>query len=344
MSFSPRVSIIIAALNCEKYVEESIYSIVNQSFTDWEILVADDGSTDRTKVLIDTFLDPRIRRFHNTEHLGLVQTWNKLIRHARGELLAWQDADDVSEATRLEKMVKTFDEHPEIMFCGCNFVRYYQFSNRKIVSSYPLSHEEICRYIEMKRRVPFTGATRVVRREVFDEVEGFRDFFTGLGAEDHDFILRVVEKFQVANIPDVLYVNRYTRGSSSRKTATESTYLRLYSSRIAFFLADQRKRNHGLDGLMDGGDKQEFEQFLQQLRQEFQKDRSIIYRRAARTKINNQDYIFAFLDAFRAVQSNPLKFDNYLLFPQTLGSLIKVLFRVAKQRNRPKCSIISSEH
>lgn len=329
---SSKMSVIVAAFNCEQYVAEAIESILTQTFTDWELLIADDGSTDQTKAIIDQFDDPRIVRLHNHENLGLVRTWNKLLSHAKGELIAWQDADDSSMPTRLETMVKAFEENTDLMLCGCNYVRYHEFSGERTFSAYPTTHEEILRFIEEKKRIPFKGPTRVIRREALNEVEGFRDFFSGLGGEDHDFILRIAEKFRVGNISDALYINRYTRGSSSRRIANQNTFLRLYTQRIVFFLADQRRIDQGLDGLMDGGDTVGFQRFVDDLRVEFEKDRSLIYRRACNVKINNQDFYYALPDALRAIWFNPRVRDNYFLLIRLAKNTIATTLRTWKRK------------
>lgn len=332
MDHVPRVSVTMAARNVEAYVGEAIDSIIGQTFEDWELLVADDGSTDRTREIIDRYDDPRIRRLHNETRLGLSLARNKLMGHSRGEYIVNQDADDVSMPTRLAKLAETLDTNPEVALCGSFAVRYFQRSGEKMVIGNPLTYEEIMRAFDHGNRLPVFGPTRILRRNVLQHVEGFRGFFTDIGGEDHDFILRVAEKYPVANIPDVLYVYRYTRASASRKTVDKDTFGKLYIQRIVRFLADQRKYNNGLDGLMEGGDKDGFDRFIESLRQEFEKDPSIAHRRACLNKISNQDYAFALLDAVRAVKANPTVADNYFLFVRAVGSLIKTISRVSKRR------------
>ena len=317
----PRISVIISAYNCELYVAESIQSIIDQTCGNWEILIADDGSTDRTKSIIDGFNDPRIRRFHNDKNLGLLNTWNNLAGQAKGEYLTWQDADDISFPMRFQKQLSALDADPDLMLCGCNHIRYYPYWGKTIVSNYPQSHLEIADVIKKQQIVPFTGATKMLRRKILDKAPLFRPFFDGLGWEDYDFILRTLENFKVGNIPDVLYEYRYTRGSSSRKI-NEEAFLKIYMNQVGFFLSDQRHRNNGLDGLMAGGDKQGLDNFLKELKCEFEKDTSILYRKSSLNKISNMDYYYALLDAIKAVTKEPLIVLNYLLFIRLFASLI----------------------
>lgn len=328
----PAISVLIPARNCEAYIAEAINSVLHQTFTDWEMLVADDGSTDRTREIIDQYDDLRIRRFHNASQLGVVHTRNKLLQHTKGELITWLDADDVSHSRRLERLVEAFDEQASLFLCGSNITRRYKLTGDYLVTNYPLTHENIRSVIEQQGRIPFTGASVAFRREVLSDIPGFRPFFN-IGGGDPDFILRVSEKYRVGNVPDALYEVRYTRNSTSRQFS-ESSFLKLYLQRILFFLAGQRIRDAGLDGLMDGGNRQEFQAFLDSLRREFEEDRSIIYRRACQNKISNQDYAFALLDALRAVHSNPVASANYRLFGRLGGSFVKTVFRMMAQRKR----------
>lgn len=326
---TPTISILMPARNCEKYIADAIDSLIGQTFSDWELIVADDGSTDSTRDIIDRYDEPRIHRAHNDMRLGVVHTRNKLLSLARGDLVTWLDADDISWNGRLERLVEVFNQEPDLDLCGSNAIRRYKFSGDLLVTNHPLTHEEIRRTIEQRRIVPFSGPSVAFRREILNNIPNFRPFFNR-GGGDPDFLLRVSEKYRVGNVPDVLYEYRYTRNSTSR-TFTEDYYYRPYLQEILFFLADQRSRYAGVDGLMDGGNQDEFLEFMESLRQRFESDRSIIYRKACQNKISNQDYAFAFLNAAQAVRSSPLNFDNYLLFPRTAGSLIKVLFRAIQR-------------
>ncbi len=244
----------MAALNCEPYVEAAVRSILQQTYGNWELLFADDGSSDNTRALVSSFKDPRIKCFHNGEHLGLLHTWNKLLLLASGELLTWQDADDVSHPNRIGLLVAAFDADPNLMLCGSNYRRSYARWKLTQESNFPLDDVSIRQAIKA-RRVPFLGASKMIRREVLNHVPNFRDFFDGLGWEDFDFILRVGELHKVGNLPQILYDWRYVSGSASRKLDRKK-FLKLYMDEVGFFLADQRRDNNGLDGLMPNGPRE----------------------------------------------------------------------------------------
>lgn len=331
----PSISVLMPARNSETYVGEAIESIIEQTFPDWELIIADDASTDGTRHIIDKYDDPRIRRIHNEQQLGVASTRNKLLRYAYGEFITWLDADDISYPLRLEKLLDAFSSHPHLALCGSNVKRRYVFSGEYFITNHPLGYNEIRSAITEKKRVPFTPASVAFRAGILKEVGNFREFFN-MGGEDPDFILRVCEKYPVGNIPDALYEYRYTRGSVSRRFH-ENEYLRLYLPDLWFFLAEQRARHNGIDGLMEQGDKEAFESFIDGLRQDFETDRSILYRRACQNKIANQDYAFAFLDALKATKTKPLRIHNHFLFFRIASSLGKAVCRaIIRQLKRSK--------
>ena len=110
----PRLTVIMPAYNAEEFLEESISSILNQTYSDFELLIGDDGSTDRTMEIIQSFCDDRIIVMRNEKNLGIPCTLNRLIKASKGEYIARQDSDDISLPKRLEKQVDFLDKNPEI--------------------------------------------------------------------------------------------------------------------------------------------------------------------------------------------------------------------------------------
>jgi glycosyltransferase involved in cell wall biosynthesis len=112
----PKVSVIMPAYQAEQYISESIQSIVNQQFTDWELIITDDSSHDHTAavVLLWADKDKRIRLIRNDNHSGAAQSRNKAIEAASGELIAFLDADDIAYPQRLHKQVSFMQQHPSV--------------------------------------------------------------------------------------------------------------------------------------------------------------------------------------------------------------------------------------
>ena len=118
----PRLSVLLSVYNGEKYLRESIDSILNQSFSDFEFLIIDDGSTDSSVEIVESYKDKRIRLIKNENNLGLITSLNKGLSLAQGEFIARQDADDIAENSRFEKLIEMLDADPNLKLVGSNVV------------------------------------------------------------------------------------------------------------------------------------------------------------------------------------------------------------------------------
>ena len=114
----PRVSVIMPVYNGERYVREAMESILSQTFTDFEFIIVDDGSTDGTPNILKSYDDPRIIRLHHETNEGIVYSLNQALEIVRGEFIARQDADDISMPERLEQQVSVLCERPEVAIVG----------------------------------------------------------------------------------------------------------------------------------------------------------------------------------------------------------------------------------
>lgn len=111
----------MAVYNGETYLRLAVDSILAQTFTDFEFIIIDDGSTDNTATILDSYNDERIVRIKNETNLGLVETLNKGLKLARGKYIARMDADDIARPQRLELQVKYLESHPEIGLLGTRY-------------------------------------------------------------------------------------------------------------------------------------------------------------------------------------------------------------------------------
>jgi len=115
---SPKVSVIMPVYNGQDYLSEAIESILGQTFTDFEFIIIDDGSTDNSLHIINTYNDPRIRMIRNETNLKLIPSLNKGLNLAKGQYIARMDADDISLPERLARQVEFMDHNPSIGICG----------------------------------------------------------------------------------------------------------------------------------------------------------------------------------------------------------------------------------
>ncbi len=114
----PLVSIILPAYNCEKYITSSVASILEQVYDNFELIIVNDGSTDKTNEILSSLNDQRIRILENHGNKGLIFSLNRAIDEAKGEYIARMDADDIAVNDRIEKQVHWLIHHPETDVAG----------------------------------------------------------------------------------------------------------------------------------------------------------------------------------------------------------------------------------
>lgn len=118
MERDPAVTVLMSAYNGEPYLRKAVESVLGQTFSDFEFLVIDDASTDRTAEIVESYPDPRIRLIHNERNLGLTASLNKGIELARGRYIARMDSDDISMPERLSRQFEFMESHPSVGVCG----------------------------------------------------------------------------------------------------------------------------------------------------------------------------------------------------------------------------------
>lgn len=125
----PLISVVMAVYNGGAYIKNAIDSILRQTYTNLECIVINDGSRDGTQAILKSIDDHRIVVIENEWNLGLIESLNLGLMHAKGDFIARMDADDESLPTRLEEQLKKFQQHPEAIAVGCD---YYLWSGRKL--------------------------------------------------------------------------------------------------------------------------------------------------------------------------------------------------------------------
>ena len=201
------ISILMPAYNCEKYVRAAIDSILKQTYPHLELLIADDCSKDSTKSIIDSYTDPRIKRFHNESNMGYLQASNKLFRACDGEYITFQDADDYSAPNRLELLIEFLEKNLDYSCVGSNIIKVDDLDKELYITNFPLTDSEIkSRFADT--RVVMTGSSLMVRKEVVEKIGYYNLYFDRLGSEDVYWFSLILSHFKVGNIPDKLYYYR----------------------------------------------------------------------------------------------------------------------------------------
>lgn len=199
----PKVSVLMPVYNGEQYIGQAIESILSQTFRDFELIVIDDGSTDKSAEIVDSYNDKRVRYVENPHNLGLAGARNRAIKVANGDYLAWLDCDDISLPGRLLKQVALLDKHPTVGLCG-TWVRTLGLESEQ-VWQYP-SDPGFVR-ARMLFDDPVATSSAMIRRDCLAPYDlHFDTRFPP--AEDYDLWERVSRKNRVCNIAEVLTLYR----------------------------------------------------------------------------------------------------------------------------------------
>jgi glycosyltransferase involved in cell wall biosynthesis len=137
---TPRVSVLMPVYNGEAYLVEAVRSILSQTFSDFEFVIVNDGSTDRTQKIISSFTDSRIRVLDNEKNLGIIESLNRGVQSCDGEYIARMDADDVSLPDRLRAQVSFLDMHPNLQVVGTQMTLVNECGTALKTVRQPLSH------------------------------------------------------------------------------------------------------------------------------------------------------------------------------------------------------------
>lgn len=200
----PLISVIFSVYNGAPYLKEAIESILNQTCTDFEFIIVDDGSTDETPKILDSFTDCRIVRLNNKKNIGLVQSLNKALSIAQGEFIARMDADDISLPERFEKQLDYLKKHPQVGVLGSAISQVDKRGRPISVLTPPINNKIIL--WEMFFSCPIFHATVMMRRSIVMMV-GYYDV-NFIHAEDIELWSRLFFKTKFANLSEVLYIRR----------------------------------------------------------------------------------------------------------------------------------------
>lgn len=201
---NPRVSIVMSVFNGEKYIRQAVESLLEQTFKDYEFLIVDDGSTDRTVEIIKSYNDSRIYLVSNEKNLGLAVSLNRAIDLARGEYIARMDADDISLPDRLLKQVGFMEMHQEVGVCG-TWARLLFGGKLEGVVKFPTDFNSI--RCKMLFENVLIHPSVLLRKNMLQKHEMYYDEQFSQ-SQDYDFWVRCSEHMSISNIPEVLILLR----------------------------------------------------------------------------------------------------------------------------------------
>lgn len=230
---TPAVTVLMPAYNAAAYLRPAVESILQQTFTDFEFLIIDDGSTDDTAKIIAEYSDSRIR-FLRQSNQRLARTLNTGIGMARGAFVARQDADDVSLPERLGRQIEFLRNRPEIAMVGTAAEIWVE--DRPGDGRF---HRHPCEPVELAFAMLFDNyfvhSSIMIRRAVLEGVGGYCSD-RARQPEDFELWSRVVRKYAVANLPEVLQIYRERAGSICRSDDFQESCTRIAAENIAYAL------------------------------------------------------------------------------------------------------------
>jgi glycosyltransferase involved in cell wall biosynthesis len=204
----PKITVMMPCFNAEYFISDAIESVLVQTFKDFEFLIINDGSTDRTKELIKSFKDERIVVI-DQENLGIAVALNNGLRHARAPYIARFDADDICFADRLEKQYRFMISNPDCIVAGSG-AEYIDYSGNYIFTHFPqfTSDEEI--QMLPYNLCPFIHASVIYKKDLISHI-GYNK--NAHSFEDHLLWLKVKGMGKMCNMPDPLISVRLNPGS-----------------------------------------------------------------------------------------------------------------------------------
>jgi GT2 family glycosyltransferase len=201
------VSVVMPVHNALPHLEAAVRSILAQTFAEFEFVILDDGSTDGSSEQLDMWArrDSRVRVIRSEHNLGPAASSNTVVRHARGELIARMDADDISDPDRLRRQLELLGERRDAGLVGtlCDVIEG---------SGCTIRGPDHWRADRRSWFVPFPHGSIMYRRELFERIGGYRE--ECVFWEDQDFVLRMSAQAKVLTIPAALYQHRHSRIST----------------------------------------------------------------------------------------------------------------------------------
>jgi len=215
---NPKVSVVMSSYDGQKYLKQSVESILNQTFNDFEFLIVNDASTDKTLQILQEYStrDSRITIINNEKNLGLTKSLNKALHISRGEYIARMDDDDISTPKRLEKQLGFMQNNPEVVLCGTLAVVVNEKREKIGDKILPTLYKDIKKKLLFNNQ--FVHTSLFFKKELGLYNEEFQR------AQDYEFVLRVASKHEVANLNEYLVKWTARKGSLSFSGTKQQRY------------------------------------------------------------------------------------------------------------------------
>lgn len=210
------ISIIMGIYNCEDYLQESIESIINQTFENWELIMCDDGSRDNTYLIAKKYEEKypdKIKLLKNEHNLGLNETLNKCLKVANGKYIARQDADDVSLSNRLEIEYNFLENNTQYALVSSAMIFFDENGEWGILNSVKEPNN-----LDFVDGSPFAHAAAMIRTKVLKEVGGYTVNKKLIRVEDYHLWFKIYSRgYKGYNLQEAYYKMRDDNSAYKRR-------------------------------------------------------------------------------------------------------------------------------
>ena len=224
------LSVILPAYNAEKTIERAINSILNQTYSDFELVIINDGSEDDTHKLISKYKDRRIRYLPYRINRGLISVLNESLGIAKGQFIARQDADDESVARRLEAQMRVLYKSNEIGVIGSATI--LRNGRNEVVGSYRYPETPMVSQWQTLFKTPLAHSTVIARKQLVIDAGGFDKDYKY--AEDYELWTRAIGLGKIVSLPDKLVYYCVEGGvSEKRRSEQDKMHIKIASKKIS---------------------------------------------------------------------------------------------------------------
>ena len=213
---NPLVSVVLPVYNGSKFLRESIDSVLDQDFSDFELIIINDGSVDESLSIIRSYADKRLV-IVDQKNSGLAKSLNKGVALARGKYIVRQDQDDISLPDRIGLQVAYLDANPDCALVGTRAQIWVGSDKSNRFHDHPTSSAELS--FDLIFNNPFVHSSVAFRKDEIINLGGYSEDPKRQPPEDYELWSRISRNYLVANLPDRLVVYRESEGSMSRITS-----------------------------------------------------------------------------------------------------------------------------
>jgi len=215
MSPTPRITVLMAVYNGDRYLRAAVDSVLAQTQRDFEFLVVDDGSTDATSRILSGYRDDRLRFVRNETNIGLTRSLNRGLELARGAFIARMDADDICHPDRLARQLAFLEARPEVGVVGSGYVNIDSDGSPLFRSSFSGEHGFLLWYLFFQN--PIAHPTVLMRTDLVRKAHGYREEVRF--GQDHDLWWRLALQTRLSNLPEpLLRLRHHAHSITSRHT------------------------------------------------------------------------------------------------------------------------------